>query len=643
MCGLTGILDLTRSTPAASLARTATAMAATLTHRGPDEGGVWVDETAGIALAHRRLSIVDLSPAGRQPMHSACGRTVAAYNGEIYNAPELRAALDAAHPWRGHSDTEVLIEAITAWGLARAIDASVGMFALAVFDRQSRTLSLVRDRLGKKPLYYTTQNGLFLFGSQLSALRAHPAFSPAIDRNALAGFIRRGHVLHPDTIYENVHQLEPGHILTVTPDGTTRSAPYWTLQTRIRAARATPFTSTPQDATTALETLLTKAVAARMVADVPLGAFLSGGYDSATVTALMQSLSPTPVRTYCIGFDNPAYDEAPFARAVASHLGTDHTEFRVTAAEARDVIPLLPEIYDEPFADASQIPTYLVAKRARQSVTVALTGDGGDELFAGYNRYNQGDSLRRKTRHLPASARRALAAALLATKPATLDKLASFIPARHRPQAFGEKLHKLADTLALDDTQAYRRLTSQWPDPNAIIIGATERIWPELDPALAALLPNPIERMQVYDTLGYLPADVLTKVDRATMAVSLEARAPLLDHRVAEFAWSLPLDLKIHNGDAKWLLRQVLYRHVPKALVDRPKSGFGIPLGDWLRTDLRDWAEHLLDESTLTASGYLNPAPIRALWASHLSGTRNAQYALWNVLMFEAWRRTHHP
>jgi len=642
MCGLTGILDLTRATPSATLTRTASAMADTLFHRGPDEGGVWVDETAGIALAHRRLSIVDLSPAGRQPMQSACGRYITVFNGEIYNAPELRAALDAAHPWRGHSDTEVLIEAIAAWGLDRAIEASVGMFALAVFDRQSRTLSLVRDRLGKKPLYYTTQNGLFLFGSQLSALRAHPSFKPAIDRNALAGFIRRGHVLHPETIYENVYQLEPGHILTVASDGSTTSKPYWTLQTRISAARTTPFASTPQDATTALEALLTQAVAARMVADVPLGAFLSGGYDSSTVTALMQSLSPTPVRTYCIGFDNPAYDEAPFARAVASHLGTDHTEFRVTAADARDVIPLLPEIYDEPFADASQIPTYLVAKLARASVTVALTGDGGDELFAGYNRHHQGNAIRRKTRHLPASARRALAAALLATKPATLDKLASLIPARHRPQAFGEKLHKLADTLALDDTQAYRRLTSQWPDPNDIVIGATERIWPQLDPALTALLPNSVERMQVYDTLGYLPADVLTKVDRATMAVSLEARAPLLDHRVAEFAWSLPLDLKIRNGEAKWLLRQVLYRHVPAALVDRPKSGFGLPLGDWLRTDLRDWAENLLNERTLKSAGYLNPTPIRALWRQHLAGTRNAQYALWNILMFEAWRRTHH-
>lgn len=643
MCGLTGILDLTRTTAAASLDRMAAAMAATLAHRGPDGGGTWTDEAAGIALAHRRLAILDLTVAGRQPMHATSGRYAIVSNGEIYNAPALRAALGSGLPWRGHSDTEVLVEAISAWGLVRTIERCNGMFALAIFDRQTRTLSLVRDRLGKKPLYYTRQNGLFLFGSQLCALRAHPDFRPEIGRNALAGFMRRSHYLHPDTVYENVHQLEPGHILTVTQDGAIASAPYWNLQSSIASARATPYIGTPEQATGALATLLTEAVNARMAADVPLGAFLSGGYDSSTVTALMQSLSAAPIRTFAIGFANSAYDEAAHARAVAAHLKTDHTELRISAGDARAVIPDLPAIYDEPFADPSQIPMYLLARHARQSITVALTGDGGDELFAGYNRYHQGERVRRQARHLPALARRALAAALLAAKPATLDKLAPLLPARHRPQALGEKLHKLAATLTLDGTQAYRRLTSQWPDPGQIVIGACERIWPQLDPSLAELLTSPVERMQVYDTLGYLPAGVLVKVDRATMALGLEARAPLLDHRVAGFAWSLPLELKIRNGEAKWLLRRVLARHVPRHLVDRPKSGFGAPIGAWLRNELRDWAEDLLDARVLNAAGYLNPIPVRTLWQQHLSGARNAQYALWNVLMFESWRRTHHP
>ncbi|MEQ1694998.1 MAG: asparagine synthase (glutamine-hydrolyzing) [Hyphomicrobiaceae bacterium] len=644
MCGLTGFLDLTRSSSKGALEQTVRGMADSLVHRGPDEGGVWADEAAGIALGHRRLSIVDLTVAGRQPMRSASGRFVLSYNGEIYNADELRAELGSGHAWRGHSDTEVLAEAIAAWGLETAIAKSAGMFALAVFDRETRTLSLVRDRLGKKPLYYTRQGSLFMFGSELRALRAHPQFSAVIDRDALVGFVRRGHYLEPATVYAGVVQLEPGHILTIGPDGASRNAPYWALQSRIEDIRAKPFSGSPVEAVDMLSSLLTDAVQRRMVADVPVGAFLSGGYDSSTVVALMQTVSQQRVRSFSIGFSQDDYNEAPFAREVARHLKTDHTEFMVTPTETLDVIPGLPLIYDEPFADSSQIPTYLVSKLARGQVTVALSGDGGDELFAGYNRYTLGDAMRRRAGRLPLSARRWVASALASTQPQMLDRLARLIPGRHSPSYLGDKLHKLAGVLALDDVGVYRQLTSQWPDdPAGVVIGGKEAIWPVANDALAALLPETIERMQYYDTLGYLPGDILAKVDRASMAVSLEVRAPLLDHRVAEFAWSLPLDLKIRKGQAKWVLRQVLYRHVPASLVDRPKAGFSVPVGDWLRTDLRDWAEDLLDEAKLREAGFFNPVPIRKLWADHQSGVRNGQYALWSILMFEAWRRVYHP
>lgn len=644
MCGIAGLLDFKTRTPQDTLIADAIRMAATLHHRGPDEGNAWADAEAGAALGHRRLSIVDLSAAGRQPMASASGRYVIAYNGEIYNAPELRASLPPDHPWRGHSDTEVLLEVIDAWGLEQALSRSVGMFAIALFDRRTRTLSLVRDRLGKKPLYYTRQNGLFLFGSELRALRAHPRFEARICRKALSGYIRRGYYLHPETVYESVYQLEPGHILTVTADGTLANTPYWTLAGQIEAARRAPFTGTPAEAVAALEEILTSAVTSRMVADVPLGAFLSGGIDSSAVAALMQANSSRPVRTFSIGFDDPAYDESPHARAVAEHLGSDHTGFRVSSDEARAVIPQLPDLYDEPFADASQIPTYLVAHLARQSVTVALSGDGGDELFAGYNRYHQGEALRRKARALPAPARRVLAAALLATRPTTLDAASRLIPARHRPPALGEKLHKLARILTLDGRDAYLALTSHWPDPNAIVTGAAANAKTGIEAAaLEALLPDPVERMQAYDTLGYLPAGVMTKVDRATMAASLEARAPLLDHRVLDFAWTLPLSLKLRDGSSKWVLRQLLYRHVPQSLIDRPKAGFAIPIGAWLRGPLRDWAEDLLDAKRLADGGFLNPAPIHQAWSDHQAGRTDRSAALWTILMFEAWRRRYEP
>ena len=643
MCGIAGFLDLKREGSQDTLECIARAMADRLVHRGPDEGGVWADAQAGIALGHRRLSIVDLTEAGRQPMASRSGRYIVSYNGEIYNADDLRQALGAGRDWRGHSDTEVLVEAIDAWGLDAAIDKCAGMFAIAVFDRENRTLSLVRDRLGKKPLYWSRQGSLVLFGSELRALRAHPRFRASVDRDGLVGFVRRGYYLEPGTVYAGVRQLEPGHILTVEAGGALTQAPYWSLDHAVRQARAAPFQGSDEQAVCALSDLLTDAVKRRMVADVPVGAFLSGGYDSSTVVALMQQVSSRPVRSFSIGFNEADYNEAPHARAVARHLKTDHTEFMVTPQETRDVIPLLPDIYDEPFADSSQIPTFLVSKLARQQVTVAWSGDGGDELFAGYNRYALGARVLARTGGMPMGVRRLLATGLTAARPETLDRMAGVIPRRMRPPYLGDKLHKLAGVLTEDDAGTYRRLTSQWHDPAGVVIGGTEALWPRPDPALAALLPNVIERMQYLDTVSYLPGDILAKVDRASMAVSLEVRAPLLDHRVAEFAWGLPFAMKMRGREAKWLLRQVLYRHVPRALVDRPKAGFSIPVGAWLRHELRDWAEDLLDERKLREAGMFNPAPIRALWAGHLEGARNGQYALWSILMFEAWRRRWAP
>ena len=641
MCGITGFLDFKRASPDSVLAPTVRAMADSLVHRGPDEGGVWVDEAAGIALGHRRLSIIDLSAAGGQPMQSRSGQFILSYNGEIYNAEELRAELGGGHAWQGHSDTEVLVEGIAAWGLEATVSKCIGMFALAVFDRERRTLALVRDRFGKKPLYWSQQGPLFVFGSELRALRAHPQFRASLDRNGLVGFVRRGYYLDPDTVYAGVHQLEPGHILTVATNGTVAQSAYWSLARTIGEARAKPFTGSDAEATDALEVALTGAVARRVVADRPIGAFLSGGYDSSTVVALMQKASARPVRTFSIGFHEAGYNEAPFARAVAAHLKTDHTEFMVTARETLDVIPKLADIYDEPFADSSQIPTFLVSKLARRHVCVALSGDGGDELFAGYNRYHLGETLRRRLALLPRSLRSAIARGLSAARPETLDRLAGVIPERLRPPNLGDKLHKFAGVVALDESGVYRQLTSQWPQPGDVVIGGQERIWPLPDARLEALLPDAIERMQYLDSVSYLPGDILTKVDRASMAVSLEVRAPLLDTRVAAFAWSLPMALKIRNGDAKWLLRQVLYRHVPQALVDRPKAGFGIPIGAWLRGELRDWAEDLLDEHSLRDAGIFNPAPLRKLWTQHLDGGRNHQAALWPILMFESWRRRH--
>ncbi len=643
MCGLAGFLApvLPEGTNAIL-----TRMADAIRARGPDDSGLWTDAPAGVALAHRRLSVVDLSPAGHQPMQSAGGRFVIVFNGEIYNHLELRQDLhQQGHTpaWRGHADTETLLAGFDAWGVRRTVERCIGMFAFAVWDRQARVLVLGRDRLGEKPLYYGWQGASFLFGSDLKALKAHPDFSAAIDRQALTLFMRHNAVPAPYSIYQGIHKLTPGCLLQVNPaTRSTQLEQYWDLRAVARAGQDQPFAGTPDEAVNQLEALLGRAVGAQMMADVPLGAFLSGGVDSSTVVALMRAHSSHKVRSFSIGFDEPGYNEAPYAKAVAQHLGTEHTELTVTARQAMDVIPLLPGLYAEPFADSSQIPTFLVSQLARQQVTVALSGDGGDELFAGYNRYLLAQGLWGKLEHLPMGLRARLARGIVSLSPSTWNKLAHvlqpLLPRSLRQVNMGDKLHKGAAVMAAHTpAELYRLLVSHWSTPEQVVRGGHEPPTVLTDSAQQADVDDFVQRMMALDTLTYLPDDILAKVDRAAMGVSLESRVPLLDHRVVEFAWSLPLDYKLRGGVSKWPLRQVLYRHVPPALIERPKMGFGIPIDQWLRGPLRAWAEALLDPVRLHHDGFFEVAPIRQKWAEHLSGQRNWQYLLWDVLMFQAW------
>ncbi|MAY67132.1 MAG: asparagine synthase (glutamine-hydrolyzing) [Rhodospirillaceae bacterium] len=639
MCGLTGYL--TRHLPAAPEVVLA-AMGGTLRHRGPDGDGTWSDAEAGVGLGHTRLSVIDLTDAGAQPMVSSCGRMVIVYNGEVYNADELRRELAGAgrSRFRGHSDTEVVVEACALWGVAETVRRLVGMFAIALWDRETKTLSLVRDRLGIKPLYWGRSGDAIMFGSELKAIRAYPGFSPTLDRGALAAYMRLGHVPAPYSIYTGVSKLTPGTILTVTRGGEPRIERFWDLETLASEGQRHPRALSDEEAVDDGEALLRDAVKRRMVSDVPLGALLSGGIDSSTVVALMQAQSGRPIQTYAIGFAEAPYDEAPAAAAVAKHLGTDHTELYVDAAQARRLIPGLPDTYDEPFADSSQIPTTLVSAMTRKHVTVALSGDGGDEIFAGYNRYILGDAARRRMAGLPMFLRAALARGLSQMSLPALHRLLSLVPSERLPAHPGQKLHKLADILQADgEMDIYRRLVAVWPDPAAIVPGAVPPPHPIWDDGAAGDMPGFIERMQVIDSLTVLPDDMLTKIDRASMAAGLEVRVPLLDHRVVEFAWSLPRRMRVRDGEGKWLLRRVLDRYVPQPLTRRAKMGFSLPLGDWLRGPLRDWAEDLLDPAALAQDGMLNPAPIREAWRVHLTGDRNLSSQIWTVLMFQAWRR----
>lgn len=645
MCGVAGFLA--PSGLGDALENVARRMADTLVHRGPDDSGVWTDKRCGIALAHRRLSILDLSPAGHQPMTSATGRYIISFNGEIYNHLDLRKELEAAGAaprWRGHSDTETLLASFEAWGIEPTLRKVVGMFAIALWDSHACTLVLARDRMGEKPLYYGRVGGALVFGSELKALKAYPGFDARVDRRALALFMRHNYVPAPWTIYANIWKVPPGCYVQFGPPltGDPLIKSYWSLMTVANAGLRAPFAGNETEATDELDRLLRQSIAGQMVSDVPLGAFLSGGIDSSTVVALMQAQSSRPVKTFTIGFYENEYNEAQHAKEVARCLCTDHTELYVTPKEAMDVVSRLPLLYDEPFADSSQIPTHLVALLARRHVTVSLSGDGGDELFGGYTRYFLAMSLWRRLNGLPLSLRRAVATSIMTLPPSAWNRIfvyvAAVLPRRLRYSNPGDKLHKLASLFSAARPEAlYLRLVSHWEDPTQLVLGAEEPPTPVTDPSVWLLCSEFEHRMMYLDSLTYLPDDILTKVDRAAMGASLETRAPFLDHRVVEFAWRLPLSMKTRNGKGKWLLRQLLGRYLPPALIERPKMGFGVPIDRWLRGPLRDWAEALIAEERLIREGFLNPAPVREKWQEHLCGRRNWQYLLWDVLMFQAW------
>lgn len=637
MCGIAGLIDASGRASAPDLERRARAMSDAIAYRGPDGSGVWCDADAGVALAQRRLAIIDLTPTGAQPMISADGRWVISYNGEVYNAAAIAASPElAGFPFKGTSDTEVILEAFARRGIDRTLADMNGMFAIALWDRTERSLHLIRDRLGIKPLVFTANAQGLWFASELKALVA-AGLEPDIDPASVASFLRFGYVPTPYSIFRGVTKVKAGEIVTIDASRKISHRQYWSVADVATSGLLHPFTGTEAQAESELNDLLVDAVGGQMISDVPLGAFLSGGIDSSTVVALMVAAKRGPVRTFSIGFDVDGYDESKHAAAVAAHLRTAHHELTVTSADALAIVPKLAEMYDEPFADSSQIPTHLISKMTRAHVTVALSGDGGDELFTGYNRYGLGYGFGGLAARSPAALRRGLAAAINATPEGMIKALAQCLPSRLRPSNPVDKLHKLAAILPMKREAFYLRLVSQCPDPAALTNGVPEHpiglLWqPPAGP------DRFVEQMQLFDTATYLPDDILQKVDRASMAVSLEVRPPLLDHRVVEFAWRLPRSMRIQNGQSKWLLRRVLDRYVPRALVERPKMGFGIPLASWLCGPLRPWAEDLLDPARL-GGGLLNVDAIRILWAEHVSGQRNWAYALWTILVYEAWRR----
>jgi asparagine synthase (glutamine-hydrolysing) len=644
MCGLTGGWSRKRF---AALSEALPRMADSLYHRGPDHSGRWVDEHSGIALAHRRLAIVDLSPAGRQPMISESGRWVIAFNGEIYNHLELRRQLtdqSGARAWHGHSDTETLLAAFDAWGLVEAVRRCVGMFAFAVWDRKQERLSLARDRFGEKPLYYGWHEGIFWFGSELKALRQLTGKRIAIDRSALALYLQYKAVPAPYSIYQGVQKLVPGHCIHLSIAQLDNGScplpePYWLASDAAAGGLANPFQGDEVDAADELDELLRRSIGGQMMADVPVGAFLSGGVDSSTVVAMMQAQSNRPVRTFSIGFHEHGYDEAKHAAAVARHLGTSHTELYLTAKQAQAVVPSLPCIYDEPFSDSSQIPTLLVSRLASSDVTVALTGDGGDEVLGGYERYFVAASLWRNLSMIPMPMRRLLGRVLATIPSSRWDELQRVmpmaIPKRLRTGSLGDKLKKHGNiVLAGNQMHFYSRLIRSW-DPAAIMAAEFGSV--EFGPPRNSPSNDLLDYMMLEDACHYLPDDILVKVDRAAMACSLETRVPMLDHRVFEFAWRLPQSFKIRGSQGKRVLRNVLSRYLPQILVDRPKMGFGVPINAWLRGPLKDWADQLLSVDRIQADGFFDPAPIRRKWEQHQSGAIDWQSHLWTILMFQAW------
>jgi asparagine synthase (glutamine-hydrolysing) len=636
MCGFAGFLDRGLVLPCADWPNVLDSMGNTLRHRGPDDGGKWTDPRAGLGVVHRRLAVLDLSPAGHQPMVSDSGRFVLVFNGEIYNHADLRGRLEP-RAWRGHSDTETLLALFENWSIEAVLGAVVGMFAFALWDRAERRLTLARDRMGEKPLYYGWQRGVFLFGSELKAIRVHPAFEGEVNRDALTLLLRNNAIGAPHSIFRNIYKLPPGSYLGIGaadgPGGAADPVPYWSLARVARRGIEDPLEASPEEVVDTLEEVLLRAVDSQRVADVPVGVFLSGGIDSSTVAALMQSRSPRPIQTFSIGFHEKGYDEAEYAGAVARHLGVEHTDLYVTPRQALDVIPQIPEIWDEPFSDSSQIPTYILSGLARRKVTVALSGDGGDELFGGYSRYGQTQRLWRKVRLVPAAIRLLLARAIRSFDLGWWDVLAGYLPKRLAGAIHRDRLLTVSSLItAGSGGEFYSRIVTHWKDPSNVVLRAR-------DPGVgrSSSRMDLLSLMMLQDGLDYLPNDILTKVDRAAMAVSLETRMPILDHRVVEFSWRIPRPLLTHDGKGKWPLRQVLYRYVPRALVDRPKMGFGVPIDSWLRGPLRDWGEELLSEERLNREGFFDPRPIRRKWLEHQSGRRDWHYYLWDVLMFQAW------